>query len=115
MIIFTGLAAVVNVVGNIYLMPVFGMMGAAVVTLLSYFTMAVSIFIANQRIYPIPYDYFRIGLLLLILSIVLILYYIFPLPILIRILIIAVVPGILYISGFFNARERMAFKSVFKK
>ena len=115
MIIFTGLAAIVNVIGNIYMMPAFGIMGAALVTLLSYFIMAASIFIANQRIYPIPYDYARIGLLLLILSIVLILYYMFPLPILIRLLIIAVVPGVLYVSGFFNARERMAFKSVFKK
>lgn len=115
MIIFTGLAAIVNVVGNIYLMPAFGIMGAAIVTLLSYFTMAVSIFIANQRIYPIPYDYARISILLLILSVILILYYVFPLPILIRLLLIILVPGILYVSGFFNVRERMAFKSVFKQ
>ncbi len=115
MIIFTGLAAIVNVVGNIYMMPAFGIMGAALVTLLSYFTMAASIFIANQRIYPIPYDYARIGILLLILSTVLIIYYVFPLPILLRLLITAIVPGILFVTGFFNPRERMAFKSVFKR
>lgn len=115
MIIFTGLAAIVNVVGNIYMMPVFGIMGAAWVTLLSYFTMAVSIFIANQLIYPVPYDYARIAILLIILTIVLILYYVFPLSILLRLLIMVVVPGILFISGFFNPRERMAFKSVFKR
>ncbi|HES60014.1 MAG: oligosaccharide flippase family protein [Calditrichaceae bacterium] len=115
MIIFTGLAAVVNVVGNIYMMPAYGIMGAAVVTLLSYFIMAFSIFIANQCIYPIHYDYARIGLLVLVLAVVLISYYMFSLPILIRLLIVAIVPGVLYASGFFNKRERIAFKSVFKK
>jgi O-antigen/teichoic acid export membrane protein len=115
MIIFTGLAAIVNVVGNIYMMPAYGIMGAAWVTLLSYLIMAASIFIANQRIYPVPYDYARIGILFIILTIVLILYYVFSLSILLRILILAVVPIILFISGFFNPRERMAFKSVFKR
>ena len=115
MIIFTGLAAVVNVVGNIYLLPIFGIMGAAFATLLSYFVMAASIFIANQRIYPVSYDYLRIGILLVILTVVLILYYIIPLPFLIRILIMAVVPVILYVTGFFKPRELAAFKSVFKR
>ena len=115
MIIFTGLAAVVNVVSNIYLMPAFGIMGAAVATLLSYFIMAASIFIANQRIYPVPYEYGRIGLLLLILSTVLVLYYAFPLSLLLRLLIMAIVPGILLLTGFFKPRERAVFKSIFKR
>ena len=90
-------------------------MGAAFATLLSYFVMAASIFIANQRIYPVSYDYLRIGILLVILTVVLILYYIIPLPFLIRILIMAVVPVILYVTGFFKPRELAAFKSVFKR
>jgi O-antigen/teichoic acid export membrane protein len=114
MIIFTGLAAIVNIGCNIYLMPLFGIIGAAVTTLLSYFTMAVTIFIANQRIYPVAYEYGRIGFLLLILSIVLLLYYLFPLTFWLRLLIVLIIPGILFLGGFFKSRERAVFKSIFK-
>lgn len=115
MIIFTGLAAVVNVISNIYLMPEFGIMGAAAATLLSYFVMAVSIFIANQCIYPVPYEYGRIILLLLILMVILALYYLFPLSLIWRIVIAALVPIVLFITGFFRPEELKAFKSVFKR
>ena len=115
MIIFTGLAAVVNIGCNIYLMPKFGIMGAAVTTLISYFAMAVSIFIANKRIYPVRYEYGRIAFLFLILSTVLALYYMFSLTIWLRLLVMAIVPCILFFSGFFKPRELVVFKSIFKR
>ena len=75
MIIFTGLAALVNVVSNLYLMPRYGIMGAAYATLISYLIMALSIFIANQKIYYIPYEYGRVAFILLYLTAVLAFYY----------------------------------------
>ncbi len=77
MVLFTGLAALTNVLSNLYLMPRYGIMGAAWATLLSYAVMAASIFIANQKIYPIRYEYGRLSLLMGYLVIMLGIYYAF--------------------------------------
>jgi O-antigen/teichoic acid export membrane protein len=56
----TGLGAVVNVVINIVLIPVWGIMGAALATLAAYITMAAGLFYFSQRVYKIKYEYSRI-------------------------------------------------------
>ena len=113
MMIFTGLAAIVNVGSNLYLMPAYGIMGAAIATLLSYLVMAISIFIANQKIYPISYDYKRILSLLLMLVIWLFVLYYYDPSLLMRIILIVSLPLILLITGFFNKTEKNAFKKIF--
>jgi O-antigen/teichoic acid export membrane protein len=75
MIVFTGLAAAVNLAGNLILMPLWGIMGAAVSAMLAYLVMAASLLIANQIIYPVPYNFRRIGFLLLYLTVMLAIYY----------------------------------------
>jgi O-antigen/teichoic acid export membrane protein len=55
-IIFTSLAALVNVGLNIILIPLYGSMGAAVSTLLAYALLALIAYIVNQRVYPIPFE-----------------------------------------------------------
>jgi len=55
-IIFTSLAAFVNVGLNIILIPFYGSMGAAVSTLLAYALLASIAYIVNQRVYPIPFE-----------------------------------------------------------
>lgn len=65
------LAAIVNVVLNVILIPIYGSMGAAVSTLLAYLLLALIVYIVNQRIYPIP---FEIGLFSLALFIGVVLY-----------------------------------------
>ncbi len=105
MILFTGLAAVVNVGSNLYLMPHYGILGAALATLLSYLVMAVSIFIANQRIYPIPYQFGRLGLLILYVAIILALYYSVALHWTVRIAIVFISPLFFYLGGFFKINE----------
>ena len=58
------LAAAVNIVLNIALIPGYGFMGAAVATALSYLIMPILVFPAVQRLYPIPYELGRLcGLL----------------------------------------------------
>jgi O-antigen/teichoic acid export membrane protein len=53
---WTGLAgAAVAVIGNAALTPRFGMMGAAVATLLGNVTLAVVTYVASQRVYPLPF------------------------------------------------------------
>jgi len=79
MIVFTGLGAVVNVLSNLYLMPRYGMMGAAFATLLSYMVLAFSTGLANHRFYPVPYEYPKLILLLFYLAAMLLVWYFVPL------------------------------------
>lgn len=59
MITFIG--AGVNVAANFLLIPLWGIMGAAIATLLSYSIMAVVLYFIVQRIYPIEYEFVRIA------------------------------------------------------
>ncbi len=66
----TGAGALVNVVANLILIPRFGIMGAAVATLLSYMVMAVGIYFPSQRLYHVQYEWSRLIRLLLAAGIV---------------------------------------------
>ena len=55
----TGLGAIVNMGVNFALIPVWGMMGAAVATLASYLAMSISLYFVTQKIYRIDYEYFK--------------------------------------------------------
>ncbi len=57
----TGLGALANIIGNYALIPMFGIYGAAWATFISYLTMSVSLFIINQKIYPIKYEYAKLS------------------------------------------------------
>ncbi|MEX2089388.1 MAG: polysaccharide biosynthesis C-terminal domain-containing protein, partial [Bacteroidota bacterium] len=56
----TGAGAIVNVAVNYWLIPPYGIMGAAFATLASYVVMAAGMYIASQRVYPIKYEWSRI-------------------------------------------------------
>jgi O-antigen/teichoic acid export membrane protein len=58
-------AAAVNVVANYLLIPPWGIMGAAVATLMSYITMAGMLYVMVQRIYPVRYEWTRLGKIVL--------------------------------------------------
>jgi O-antigen/teichoic acid export membrane protein len=59
--VVTGLAALVNVALNLLLIPPYGMIGAAIATVAAYSTMAVGMAWWSQRIYPVPYQWRRVG------------------------------------------------------
>jgi O-antigen/teichoic acid export membrane protein len=61
------IAALINIVANLLLIPRWGLQGAALATLIAYALLAVQIYIVNQRTYPIPYE---IGFFVLCLSLV---------------------------------------------
>ncbi len=115
MVVFTGLAALVDVGSNFYLMPHFGIIGAAWATLLSYMTMAASIYIATRRIYPVPYEYKRIGLLFMVLIAALFGYYFMNLTFLWRLLIVMSIPAFLLLGGFFKPEESRAVLQMFRR
>ena len=59
--IVTFAAAAVNVVANYLMIPPWGIMGAALATLISYITMAGMLYVMVQRIYPVRYEWERLG------------------------------------------------------
>ncbi len=68
--LITGAAAVINIGFNLLLIPKYGLMGAAVTTLLSYATMLIGIYMVTNKYYPIKYEYRNIFLIFLSLFVV---------------------------------------------
>lgn len=65
--IVTGAGAVINIAVNFLLIPIWGIMGAAIATLASYIVMAGGLFIFSQKFYRIEYEYSKIISLLSII------------------------------------------------
>jgi O-antigen/teichoic acid export membrane protein len=57
----TGIGALVNVILNFGLIPIMGIMGAAIATLLAYFAMACAMALSVRKVYPVPYDWVKVG------------------------------------------------------
>ena len=60
--------ATINIMLNFLLIPQFGIQGAAIATCLSFFIMAIFIFIYNKKIYPINYNRYKMLLALIIIG-----------------------------------------------
>ncbi len=75
--IVTGSGAAVNIASNFLLIPFLGIMGAALATLFSYITMALTLFYFSQKVYRIKYEYGKISKLLLLILAISVAYYIF--------------------------------------
>lgn len=58
--LITGGAALINVLANIVLIPILGMMGSAIATLISYMSMATGLYFVAQKFYHIKYEYGKI-------------------------------------------------------
>ncbi len=68
--LFTGAGAVTNILGNLLLIPRWGMMGAAWATFLGYTTMALILYVTVQRFYPIRYQFGRVLKLAMVVIVV---------------------------------------------
>ena len=106
MVIFTGLAAICNISSNLYLMPRLGMIGAALSALFAYIVMMLSIFIVNQKLYRIEYEYGRIFIIMSYLILAITAYYIFSPGIVIRLLLILIMPLLVPLLGLFREDEK---------
>jgi len=60
--VVTGLAALVTVGLNLLLIPPYGMIGAAASTLVAYTVMFLGMTIRAQQVFPVPYQWRRIAL-----------------------------------------------------
>jgi len=70
-----GVATTINIILNIILIPILGYSGAAISTCISYFVLSFVIYIVNNKIYPMQYQWskitlnvFFIGLMILFVS-----------------------------------------------
>jgi O-antigen/teichoic acid export membrane protein len=59
--VITGVAAIVNIVLNLTLIPVYGMMGAAIATVAAYTVMFVGMAWWAQRVFRVPYQWRRVA------------------------------------------------------
>ena len=70
-----GAGALVNVGANLLLIPIAGMMGAAYSTLLSYAVLAVGMYFASRKFYPLQYEWGKIIRLLGVAALPLVVFY----------------------------------------
>ncbi|HWA07647.1 MAG TPA: oligosaccharide flippase family protein [Ignavibacteria bacterium] len=64
--LITGLGAVLNIASAFLLIPIWGITGGAVSTLISYIAMAVYMYIVSQKFYPVKYEVGKLAMILLI-------------------------------------------------
>ncbi len=71
----SGLGAIVNVVVNLLLIPVWGILGAAFATFASYFVMAIGLYYFANKVYPVKYEWGKIFVILATIGIIISVYY----------------------------------------
>ncbi len=117
--IVTFAGAIVNVIVNILLIPIFGIMGAAFATFAAYFVMAVSLYFFSQKFYPINYEFKKVGIILtLVFTSCAAYYYIyfnFGINILFKIIMLIIFFSTLYFSKVVDKNEIVSFIRLFIK
>ena len=112
----SGLGAIVNVVSNFLLIPLWGMLGAAYATLLAYLSMAISQYFLSQKFYKIHYEWKKIFLIGLSVILSYGLFYIMNDLKIINIYLIKILSILLFITFlvFFNLIEIKWLKEFFQ-
>ncbi len=117
----TGLGAAVNIVTNIILIPIMGIMGAALATLFAYMAMAGALYTQSQKVYYIKYDWRRVGLVAALVLIGFFVDYCFVSPslniaerVLIKLALLAAITIILFLSGFFSKGEIETIRAIIR-
>ena len=114
--LITGVAAAVNIVGNLLVIPVWGMYGAAWTTVLSMVVMTVLLYVMIHRHYPVPYEWNRISKIVAVTAILTGIFYMFPsMPLWAPVLLLLVFPVLLYFARFFDAGESHRLHSAWAK
>lgn len=112
-------AGVVNVAVLFWLAPRFGIMAGAWATAAGYGVMLVLVWIAAQSVFPLRYEYGRLGILVLTAAAIFFAARALALPAdaagaATRILLWLTFPLVLFLLGFFRSREREVLRRVFQ-
>ncbi len=105
--------AVLNLGLCLWLIPRFGMMGAAWATLVAYALQLLALTVTNVRIWSIPYAYGRLATIALVAGLIyagsqMIGYTGLWVPILVKTVLVLLYPTTLYLAGFFKSADMAA-------
>jgi len=111
----TGIAAMVNVGGNLLLVPSFGMWAAAWLTLIAFAIEAFLLWLFIRRSYPVPYEWGRLSHLTLIVGGLFCLGFLDVFHgLLPRIGLVAAMPVALWATGFLRPEERRRLETLIR-
>jgi O-antigen/teichoic acid export membrane protein len=114
----TFIGAAVSILVNLALIPSMGIMGAAIATLLSYAAMAVAIYFIGRKVYPIEYEWGRLGKIALSSAIVYACFtFIHPpmFELAWKVGLVVLFGVMMYVMKFFNASEVASMMRLFSK
>lgn len=117
--LITGVGAIVNLGLNYLLIPSYGMMGAAIATVISYLLLPIGSYFISKRYYPIKYEWGRVVKIFIAAALVYAgsIFIINDSAIIagvLKLLILLGFPVLLYLFKFFKPEEIQKAKSVFK-
>jgi O-antigen/teichoic acid export membrane protein len=104
--VVTGVAALIDVALNFALVPSYGMIGAAIAGVAAYASMFVLMSLHAQRVYPVPYQWRRIGLVIATAVGLTALGRALEVPLAVAVLLALAYPLILLPLGFYLPAER---------
>ena len=104
--VVTGIGAAINVGLNFWLIPAYGMVGAAVSTLAAYVALFVGMTIYAQHVYPVPYQWRRIVTGVGVAAGLTVAARAAQLPLLPSLALVAIYPLVLAVLGFYLPTER---------
>ena len=117
--LIVGVGAIMNLGLNFLLIPNYGMMGAAVATLISYLILPIGSYFVSRRFYPIKYEWSRVSKIFLAAVLI----YVGSLYItnnsaiisgLLKAMTLFAYPALLYVFGFFKHEEIQKGKDLFR-
>lgn len=113
----TAVGAVINVGVNLLLIPVLGILGAALSTIIAYMAMVAVLYVISKRIYRVDYEFGRIGIVLAVTAFAALLPELIPLGTYLAGFLVRAgmlfLPGIVYFyGGFLRPEEIRAIRSL---
>jgi O-antigen/teichoic acid export membrane protein len=111
--IVTGIAALINVVLNVILIPPYGMIGAAIATVAAYVALFVLMVLNSQRVYPVAYQWRRVLILTSVAIGLTVLGSVLDVPLAVAILIALSYPLALLPLRFYLPAERRRLRGLF--
>ena len=116
--IITGIGAIVNIGLNILLIPKYGMMAAAVNTLIAYILLFVLMYWISGKFYTIKYEKIRILKIIIIGTVLFFISYVISVDsvvfsIVIKLLLLVCYPVLLYLFNFFRPTELAGYRKLF--
>ncbi len=106
--LITGLGAVLNIVTCFLLIPVWGITGSAISTLVSYVAMASYMYVVSQKFYPVKYEMNKLLLILFIdITAIAVFFYTYgSLGIVYRVILAVILSGVvIYLSQLYKAKR----------